>query len=132
MVSVSRNFEKKMTNERTVRGGLDFYRDRSDRLESYQRKKHGHLQNIISQDKSKVKDKTKDFIKAQLQKRLYKDQGDRLLRKNMDALNVPQQIEEQFRKKAEMYDQMRIMEHEVSEFMNQKLLSIKEDLLSAG
>lgn len=31
-----------------------------------------------------------------------------------------------------MYDQMRIMEHEVSEFMNQKLLSIKEDLLSAG
>jgi hypothetical protein len=47
-------------------GGLDYYRNRKDQFDnSYQRKKHGHLQNIITgnvtQDgmKSKVQSKAK-------------------------------------------------------------------------
>lgn len=34
-------------NERTGRAGLDFYKDRYDQFQnSYNRKKHGHLQNL--------------------------------------------------------------------------------------
>ena len=57
--------------ERT--GGLDYYRERKDQFDSTnQRKKHGHLQNLISGDgyKSKMKSQAKDFVDSQLRKKL--------------------------------------------------------------
>lgn len=59
-------------------GGLDYYRNRKDQFDnSYQRKKHGHLQNIITGNKdginSKAQSKAKLFVESQLKKRLMSD-----------------------------------------------------------
>ena len=54
------------------------------------------------------------------------------MKRNLDSLNIPIQIEALFPEKIQMYEQMRLMEQQINEFMHQKLLGIKEDLLATA
>ena len=91
-------------------GGLDYYRERKDQFDSSnQRKKHGHLQNLISgagQDgyKSKLKNKAKEFVETQLKKKLMSSTAKNLLKQNLDSLNLPSQLENMFPEKVGVYD----------------------------
>ena len=82
-------------NERTGRAGLDFYRDRFDQFQnSYNRKKHGHLQNMagnMMQDgaNQRLNTKMREYIHEELQKNLLHDRSADNLKKNLDALNIP-------------------------------------------
>lgn len=74
----------------------------------------------------------REYVQEQLQKNLLHDRSADNLRKNLDALNIPTQIEHYYDEKVKVYEQMRGLESEINEFMQQKLLSIKEDLLVSG
>lgn len=65
----------------------------------------------------KIQKKAKDFVNNQLEKRLLNDQTQNLLKRNLDQLNIPIQIENMFPEKVQIYEQMRMMEHEINDFM---------------
>jgi len=111
-------------NDRSGRaGGLDYYRDRFDQFQnSYNRKKHGHLQNMagnLMQDgaNQRQNNKMREFVHSQLQKKMLQDRSADNLRKNLDALNMPTQIEDYFADKVQLYEQMRGLETELNDFM---------------
>ena len=54
------------------------------------------------------------------------------LKKNLDSLNLPTNIEGLFPEKVQMYEKIRGMEQSLNEFMHQQLVSYKEDLLASG
>jgi len=91
-----------------------------------QRKKHGHLMNMAGEFDPKLKTKDGSL------KRGYKDHKIDLNRKNLDAMNIPYQVECLFPEKVKVFEKMRALEREMNDFMSQKLLSIKEDLLATS
>ena len=55
-----------------------------------------------------------------------------LMKRNLDSLNLPKQLEYMFPQKVMIYDQMRQIEKQMNDFIHQKLLNVKEDLLSTA
>ena len=51
------------------------------------------------------------------------------MRKNLDTLKIPQEIEYLFPNKVRVYEKMKDLEDNINSFMRQKLLTVKEDLL---
>jgi hypothetical protein len=68
-------------------------------------------------------------VESELKKRLMTSDPSTLLKQNLDSLNLPSQLDGLFSEKVAIYETMRHIEQDMNEFMNQKLLSIKEDLL---
>jgi len=100
--------------------GLDYYRERHQMIEnSSQRKKHGHLHNMLSdvQDKTNFKSREKVFVESQLKKRLLEDSSLNLMKKNLDTMNIPFGVRELFPEKTSIYDTMRHLEHDINDFM---------------
>ena len=80
------------------------------------------MQNIITGNEeginSKVQTKAKQFVESQLKKRLMSDNQQALLKKNMDSLNIPTQVDQMFPQKVQIYDQLRQIESQSNEYMN--------------
>ena len=51
------------------------------------------------------------------------------MRKNLDSLKIPQEIEYLFPNKVKVFERMRDLEDNINNFVRQKLLNAKEDLL---
>lgn len=49
--------------------------------------------------------------------------------KNLDSLKIPQEIEFLFPNKVRVFEKMKDLEDNINNFMKQKLLTVKEDLL---
>lgn len=116
-------------------GGMNYYKNRNDRLESAGlRKKHGYLINMaggVMEVQHRMK-QAKYFVDSQLFKKMIGDDATLLAKRNLDSTNFPSQIEYFFPEKVFVYDQMKQTEQQMNEFMNQKLLKIKEDMLATA
>lgn len=55
-------------------------------------------------DQQKLKERARDFVESQLQKRMFSERTHHLMKKNLDALNMPTQIEQMFPEKVGVYD----------------------------
>jgi hypothetical protein len=51
------------------------------------------------------------------------------MRKNLDSLKIPAEMEYLFPNKLKVYEKMRDLEENINNFVKQKLLTVKEDLL---
>lgn len=114
-------------------GGLNYYKNRNDRLElAGLRKKHGHLINMAGDlnevSHKRQKTNAKDFVESDLFKRLMGEKRLSLAAKNLDSINLPEQLEYMYPNKVQVFDLMRQLEQQMNEFISQKLLRIKEDL----
>jgi hypothetical protein len=76
--------------------------------------------------------KSKQIVESELEKHLLGGDPSKLLRKNLDGLNLPSQIDLIYPEKVAVYEQMRSVEQKISEFVSRKLTSIKEDLLATS
>lgn len=58
-----------------------------------QRKKHGHLENMAGDLKTKLlKNQTQSYVESQIQKKLLNDMNVNLMKRNLDSLNLPTQL----------------------------------------
>lgn len=55
-----------------------------------------------------------------------------LMKRNLDSLNLPIQVDKMFPQKVQIYEQMRNFENEMNDMIEQKLLNVKEDLLATA
>lgn len=74
-----------------------------------QRKKHGHLENMAgefsNQSKiNKLKNKAKEYVQSQLQRRLMNEINVNLMKRNLDSLNLPIQVDKMFPQKVQIYE----------------------------